>query len=338
MLFRSSKTKPVASTPASVPSPTISTTHTNPSPQDTISQAQVVTSTGNSPSTKKAPFTPSNSKNTTQPRKAVKGGCGGGCCQFCRTCLENDNTCGLPSCQKTFPSKQALRKHYYFNPNHALRIPIEKASVACENFLPLELNDLHRKARIRELFKRIDDDELKELLLPRLAKIVSLFQLLEQKSLRVSLGSISAFKMFTEFERFRKEVEASLLDLILQPQGKSCGRTGKQDSGLNIDKTAKRKTADTSFAQGSQTAASASGQDVSKDRSSSATSASLEFLADSNSGGVTSQTTKKTMDLEVESSAGKTTTEALKAASQPESPEFTCSLGNERDENKESIS
>ena len=336
-LNTTSKTKPVASTPASVPSPTISTTHTNPSPQDTISQAQVVTSTGNSPSTKKAPFTPSNSKNTTQPRKAVKGGCGGGCCQFCRTCLENDNTCGLPSCQKTFPSKQALRKHYYFNPNHALRIPIEKASVACENFLPLELNDLHRKARIRELFKRIDDDELKELLLPRLAKIVSLFQLLEQKSLRVSLGSISAFKMFTEFERFRKEVEASLLDLILQPQGKSCGRTGKQDSGLNIDKTAKRKTADTSFVQGSQTAASASGQDVSKDRSSSATSASLEFLADGNSGGVTSQTTKKTMDLEVESSAGKTTTEAPKAASQPESPEFTCSLGNERDENKEEV-
>ena len=301
------------------------------------SPAQVVQLFLNPPSSKKAPvFTPNRTTNTTQPKTAIIGGCGGGCCQYCRTCYENENTCGLPSCHKTFPSKQALRKHYYFNPTHALRIPVEKASMACENFLPLELTELHRKARLREIFKRIEDDELKELLLPRLAKIVSLFQLLEQKSLRVSVGNVSAFKMFTEFERFRKEVEAKLLELILLPQGKSRGKSCNNNSELNNDKKAETKST-----RGGQTTVGAVEHDA-KGSPSSGTSSSSQPSTDVNSSVASSNATKETVeticiDSEVEVSTVKTTPEAAKAGSQSESMEVASSPVDQGDASNEEV-
>lgn len=88
--------------------------------------------------------------------------------------------------------------------------------------------EAHRSARLRELLKRLAPEEIKDLVLPRVAKTISLFELLEVKSTRSQvirgIPDISAFKMFSEFERFRKEVENRLLALILLPQGKGRGR------------------------------------------------------------------------------------------------------------------
>lgn len=167
--------------------------------------------------------------------------CAGGCCKYCRSCHENNNVCGLPSCQKSYPSRAALRKHYYFNPTHKYPVPMEKASIACDHFLPLEIADSHRRARLRELLRRLPDDEFMDLVKPRMSKMISLFQLLEQKSLRVQSGSISAFKMFTEFERFRREVEAKLLELVLLPQGKDQAK-GSKGSRKDGNKQADAKT------------------------------------------------------------------------------------------------
>ena len=169
--------------------------------------------------------------------------CAGGCCKFCRACHENNNVCGLPTCQKAHPNRATLRKHYYFNPTHKYPVPMEKASIACDSFLPLEIADSHRRARLRELFRRLPDDEFLDLVKPRMSKMISLFQLLEQKSLRVQSGGISAFKMFTEFERFRREVEAKLLELVLLPQGKDQAK-GSKSSRKNRSKPADAKTAD----------------------------------------------------------------------------------------------
>ena len=173
---------------------------------------------------------PESKPTATKAKSSSVSFCAGGCCRYCRACHENNNICGLPTCQKAFPSRAALRKHYHFNPTHKFLIPMEKASSACDNFLPLEIADSHRRARLRELFRRLPDDEFLDLVKPRVAKMISLFQLLEQKSLRVQSGGISAFKMFTEFERFRREVEAKLLELILLPQGKDQVKGSKSNS------------------------------------------------------------------------------------------------------------
>ena len=200
------------------------------------------------------PVTKPESKSAAAKPKSTSGGfCAGGCCIYCRTCHENNNICGLPTCQKAFPNRAALRKHYHFNPAHKYIVPMEKSSIACDNFLPLEIADSHRKARLRELFRRLPDDEFLDLVKPRVAKMISLFQFLEQKSQRVQAGGISAFKMFTEFERFRREVEAKLLELILLPQGKDKAK-GSKRSRKDGSKPTDAKTSDAdNSSQGDQT-------------------------------------------------------------------------------------
>ena len=223
-------------------------------------------------------------------------GCGGGCCQYCRSCHENNNRCGLPSCAKTYPNRAGLRKHYHFNPTHKPQIPLEKATAACDNFLPLELNEMHRRARLRELFKRLPDNELQELIKPRLAKVMSLYQLLEQKSLRVSVGSVSAFKMFTEFERFRKEVEAKLLELILLPQGKSQIKVSTDAGKVNND----NKPANVKSSEATEQAT----KESSKDSTPAATaktdekveSSVTQSISDTSSAAGSSETAKKTVE------------------------------------------
>lgn len=229
--------------------------------------------------------------------------CGGGCCKYCRACHENNNVCGLPTCQKAYPNRAALRKHYYFNPTHKAPIPMEKASTACDNFLPLELADSHRRARLRELFRRLPDDEFQELIKPRMAKLISLFQLLEQKSQRVQSGGISAFKMFTEFERFRKEVEANLLQLILLPQGKDQTKVSK-NSSKDGSKPVDAKTSDTNHSsQAGQTTAKADKQDGKDSLSSGIASADQKLESstaqpktDANPSVGSSEMAKKTVD------------------------------------------
>lgn len=263
-------------------------------------------------------------------------GCGGGCCQYCRQCHENNNRCGLPSCQKVYPNRAGLRKHYHFNPTHKPTIPLEKASTACDNFLPLELNDSHRRARLRELFRRLPDEELQELIKPRLAKIMSLFQLLEQKSLRANVGTVSAFKMFTEFERFKKEVEAKLLELILLPQGKS------QVVSTNTSGVSSKDGSKPVDAKSSQNTAEAAKQS-SKDSTPSAIvipdekkeSSATQPKADANSTAGSSETAKKTVesiciDSDVEMSTAKATNTgaSLQSGSQ-ESSSTEKSTGNQ---------
>ena len=252
-----------------------------------------------------APATSSNTvtkpESKTKSTQCTSGGfCAGGCCIYCRTCHENNNICGLPTCQKAYPNRAALRKHYYFNPSHKYIVPMEKASIACDNFLPLEIGDSHRRARLRELFKRLPDDEFLDLVKPRVTKMISLFELLEQKSLRVQSGGISAFKMFTEFERFRRDVEAKLLELILLPQGKDQAK-GSKRSKKDGSKPTDAKTSDAdNSSQGDQTTPAADKQgnqdSLLSDADQKLESSTPQPKTDTNPNAGSSETAKKTVD------------------------------------------
>ena len=269
--------------------------------------------------TESTPETAPESKPTsTKTKSASVGFCAGGCCRYCRACHENNNVCGLPSCQKAYPNRAALRKHYYFNPTHKYLVPVEKASIACDNFLPLEIADSHRRARLRELFRRLPDDEFLDLVKPRMTKMISLFQLLEQKSFRVQSGGISAFKMFTEFERFRRDVEAKLLELILLPQGKDQAKQSKSNS-KDGSKPADAKISDAdSSSQGEQTTLGAdklgSKDSLSSDAANSEEkleSSTAQPTTDTNPNAGSSETAKKTveticLDSDAEKSTAKT--------------------------------
>lgn len=87
--------------------------------------------------------------------------------------------------------------------------------MVCDNFLFLEIGDLYRRVRLREFFKRFLDDEFLDFVKFRVVKMILFFELLEQKFFRVQFGGIFVFKMFIEFERFRRDVESKLLELIL---------------------------------------------------------------------------------------------------------------------------
>ena len=134
-----------------------------------------------------------------------------------------------------YQKESGLRKHHYFYPNHKPRIPLENATHSVEYFLPDDLGPTHRNARLRELFRRISMEEVKEHVLYRLAKIYYHFLSYWRSSLcvlshLVDKPAFSAFKMFSEFERFRKEVESRLLELILLPQGRD-PKSEKKEEG-----------------------------------------------------------------------------------------------------------
>ena len=170
-------------------------------------------------------------KPKTQGSKAPPTGCG--CCSNCKNKPESDEKymCYFKGCGSVYTKESALRKHHYFYPNHKPRIPLEKATHSVEYFLPADLGESHRNARLRELFRHLTNEEIKELIMPRMTKTVSLFELLQLKSMRAQTSrgqsNISAFKMFSEFERFRKEVENKLLELILLPQGRGISKVVK---------------------------------------------------------------------------------------------------------------
>lgn len=181
---------------------------------------------------KSSPVIFSNNKGTSAPQNQLPpSGCG--CCSKCTSDPESNfqYTCPYKGCSFECKREKGLEKHYNLYPNHRPRLAIEKASHSVDYFLPEDLLEANRSARLRELFKRLRPEEVKEFVLPRLAKTVSLFQLLEAKSMRShtisGVPDVSAFKMFSEFERFRKEVEKKLLALILLPQGKGRGRNSK---------------------------------------------------------------------------------------------------------------
>ena len=157
--------------------------------------------------------------------KPVPTGCG--CCSNCKNMPVPDKDtydCNHKGCGAEYTTLRGLRTHHYYHPTHKPLFPVEKAANSVEYFLPSELANCHRSARLRELLKHLTNEELKEIFLPRVAKTFSLFELLEMKSVRANTArgqvSVSAFKMYSEFERFRKEVENRLMELIMLPQGK----------------------------------------------------------------------------------------------------------------------
>lgn len=207
---------------------------------------------------KSSPVIFTNSKGTSAPQNHLPpSGCG--CCSKCKSDPESkfQYTCPYKGCGFECKREKGLERHYNLYPNHKPRLAVEKASHSVDCFLPEDLSEANRSARLRELFKRLKPEEFKEFVLPRLAKTVSLFQLLEAKSMRShtvpGVPDVSAFKMFSEFERFRKEVEKKLLELILLPQGKGRGKntkTGEEreaggNTGSSVDFT-KEKVADIS--------------------------------------------------------------------------------------------
>ena len=192
---------------------------------------------------KSSPVIFSNSEGTSAPQNHLPpSGCG--CCSKCKSDPESNfqYTCPHKGCGFECKREKGLERHYNLYPNHRPRLAFEKASHSVDSFLPDDLSEANRSARLRELFKRLKPEECKEFL-PRLAKTVSLFQLLEAKSMRShtisGVPDVSAFKMFSEFERFRKEVEKKLLALILLPQGKGRGKNAKtgeeREAGGNTD-------------------------------------------------------------------------------------------------------
>ena len=157
--------------------------------------------------------------------KPAPTGCG--CCSNCKNMPVPDKDtydCNHKGCGAEYTTLRGLRTHHYYHPTHKPLFPVEKAANSVEYFLPSELANCHRSARLRELLKHLNNEELKEIFLPRVAKTFSLFELLEMKSVRANTArgqvSVSAFKMYSEFERFRKEVENRLMELIMLPQGK----------------------------------------------------------------------------------------------------------------------
>lgn len=157
--------------------------------------------------------------------KPAPTGCG--CCSNCKNMPVPDKDtydCNHKGCGAEYTTLRGLRMHHYYHPTHKPLFPVEKAANSVEYFLPSELANCHRSARLRELLKHLTNEELKEIFLPRVAKTFSLFELLEMKSVRANTArgqvSVSAFKMYSEFERFRKEVENRLMELIMLPQGK----------------------------------------------------------------------------------------------------------------------
>ena len=179
-------------------------------------------------------------KPTGKGNKPAPTGCG--CCSNCKNMPVQDKDtydCNHKGCGAEYTTLRGLRTHHYYHPTHKPLFPVEKAANSVEYFLPSELANCHRSARLRELLKQLTNEELKEIFLPRVAKTFSLFELLEMKSVRANTPrgqvSVSAFKMYSEFERFRKEVENRLMELIMLPQGKGGFVTEKKkEAGKDI--------------------------------------------------------------------------------------------------------
>ena len=179
-------------------------------------------------------------KPTGKGNKPAPTGCG--CCSNCKNMSVPDKDtydCNHKGCGAEYTTLRGLRTHHYYHPTHKPLFPVEKAANSVEYFLPSELANCHRSARLRELLKHLTNEELKEIFLPRVAKTFSLFELLEMKSVRANTSrgqvSVSAFKMYSEFERFRKEVENRLMELIMLPQGKGGFVTEKKkEAGKDV--------------------------------------------------------------------------------------------------------
>ena len=97
-----------------------------------------------------------------------------------------------PSCEHGFSSKGNLSQHFVYFPEHRLVAePFLSFKEAVANFLDGDMSSYHRKARLRELFTKLSNEEMVELALPRLAKFLTLSGFLyEKKSSEIKKQSV----------------------------------------------------------------------------------------------------------------------------------------------------
>ena len=86
--------------------------------------------------------------------------------------------CPFENCHKSYNSQKHLNEHFRLHPSHkphtlpSTRVRVT-AKECAEKFLDDETNPYTRKLRVKELFKLLTDDELKQFALPRIANIVT---------------------------------------------------------------------------------------------------------------------------------------------------------------------
>ena len=95
--------------------------------------------------------------------------------------------CSFDDCKWEFAHKLSLSRHLLMNPEHkVLSQKVEKKSVitsseACNQFLDSKLSKYIRKARLRELFKLVQEDEILEIVLPSVSSKLSTYDFLKSR-------------------------------------------------------------------------------------------------------------------------------------------------------------
>ena len=106
------------------------------------------------------------------------------------------------TCGQSYESSGGLRKHYRKFQEHKAKVVDNgppPAPKAVSTFL--NVSDVHRKARLKELAKQLTYNEMQEIFLPKLSHSVSLAQLAVEKSkCSVRNNNISVVKLWTELQ------------------------------------------------------------------------------------------------------------------------------------------
>ena len=125
--------------------------------------------------------------------------------------------CSFDDCKREFAHKSSLSRHLLMNPEHkVLSQKVEKKSVvtsseACNRFLESKLSKYIRKARLRELFKLVQEDEILEIVLPSVSSKVSTYDFLKSrcsaKRTKTTLGKLMLEELGLTTLKVKKELE-----------------------------------------------------------------------------------------------------------------------------------
>ena len=120
--------------------------------------------------------------------------------------------CPFQNCGKFYKNKKKLNEHHRLYPEHRSGgLPTSPKRVSlrqcAENFLDGENNPYSRKQRVGELLNCLNDEELVDLVLPRIAKIVSPVDFLQH-------GTHGTCDFHSKLCKFRNEL---FLQHVLKP-------------------------------------------------------------------------------------------------------------------------
>ena len=125
--------------------------------------------------------------------------------------------CSFDDCKREFAHKSSLSRHLLMNPEHkVLSQKVEKKSVitsseACNQFLDSKLSNYIRKARLRELFKLVQEDEILEIVLPSVSSKVSTYDFLKSRCsarrTKTTLGKLMLEELGLTTLKVKKEFE-----------------------------------------------------------------------------------------------------------------------------------